>query len=115
MDNSKDTTLEVVPDDQGGAAWRECTSNGECTISRRRLDRKARNAARAALEALVADANSAAVDTLQTLAEAGRRATSALAEFAAVIGLVTTTLRWSLPIGRESKRRKRRARGGVGR
>jgi hypothetical protein len=35
MDNN-DTTLEVVSDDQGGAAWRECTSDGECTISRQR-------------------------------------------------------------------------------
>ena len=112
MNNSKDTTLEVVDDD--GAAWRECGPDG-CTISRQRLDEKARNAARAALEVLVTDANSAAGDTLQTLAEAGKRATSALASFAAVIGLTATALRWMLPIGRESKRRKRRARGGVGR
>jgi hypothetical protein len=36
MDDSKDTILEVVRDDQGGAAWRECTPDGECTISRQR-------------------------------------------------------------------------------
>ena len=114
MDNSDDTTLEVVRDDQGSAAWRECGPGG-CTTSRQRLDRKARNAARAALEVLVTDANGAAGDTLQTLAEAGRRAASALASFAAVIGLAATALRWTPSIGRESKRRKRRARGGVGR
>jgi hypothetical protein len=79
------------------------------------LGRKARNDARAALEVLATDANSAAGDTLQTLAEAGRRAASALASFAAVIGLAATALRWTPSIGRESKRRKRRARGGVGR
>jgi hypothetical protein len=59
----------------------------------------------------VTDANNAAASTLQALAEAGRRAETALAEFAAVIGLAATTLRWSLLIGWESKRRKRRARG----
>ncbi len=114
MDNSKDTTLEVVSDDQGSAAWRECTPDGECTISRQRMPRSEDyNDTRAALEAIVtvADANGAAVDTLQTLAEAGRRATSALASFAAVIGLAATALRWTLPIRWESKRRKRRARG----
>ena len=109
MDDN-DTTLEVVSDDQGGAAWRECGPGG-CTTSRQRLDEKACNAARATLEVLVADANGAAVDTLQTLAEAGRRTTSALASFAAVIGLAATALRWTLPIRWESKRRKRRARG----
>jgi hypothetical protein len=114
MDNNDDTTLEVVRDDQGSAAWRECGPGG-CTTSRQRLDEKARNAARAALEVLVTDAKSAAGDTLQTLAEAGRRATSTLAGFAAVIGLTATAMRWTLPIGWESKRRKRRARGGVGR
>ncbi len=112
MDNDDNTTLEVVRDDQGSAAWRECGPGG-CTTSRQRLDEKARNAARAALEALVTvtDANNAAASTLQALAEAGKRAEAALAEFAAVIGLATTTLRWSLLIGWEGKRRKRRARG----
>jgi hypothetical protein len=110
MDDN-DTTLEVVDDD--GAAWRECGPDG-CTTSRSRMPRgEDYNDTRAAREALVtvADANSAAVDTLQTLAEAGRRATSALASFAAVIGLAATSLRWTLPIRWESKRRKRRARG----
>jgi hypothetical protein len=39
MDNTDDTTLEVVRDDQGSAAWRECTPDGECTISRQRRAR----------------------------------------------------------------------------
>jgi hypothetical protein len=51
MDDDKDTTLEVVSDAEGSAAWRECTPDGECIISRQRLDEKARNAARATLEA----------------------------------------------------------------
>ena len=53
MNNNDDTTLEVVRDDQGSAAWKECGPGG-CTISRQRLDEKARNAARAALEVLKA-------------------------------------------------------------
>ena len=89
MDNSKDTTLEVVQDDQGSAAWKECGPGG-CTISRRRLDGKACNDARAILELLVADAM-------------------------ASVDLAATALRWTIPIGRESKRRKRWPMGGVGR
>lgn len=106
--NNDDTTLEVVRDDQGSAAWRECTPDGECTTSRQRLDEKACNAARATLEVLVADANGAAGDALQALAEAGRMTEAALASFAAVIGLAATALRWTLPIPWESKRRARR-------
>jgi len=107
MDDDKDTTLEVVSDDEGGTAWRECTPDGECTISRQRLDGKARNAARAALEVLVTDANGAAASELQTLAEAWRRADIALAGFAAAIGLAATAMRWTFPIGWEGKRRQR--------
>lgn len=109
--NNDDTTLEVVRDDQGSAAWRECTPDGECTTSRQRLDEKACNAARATLEVLVADANGAAGDALQALAEAGRMTEAALASLAAVIGLAATALRWTLPIRWEGKRRRRRARG----
>jgi hypothetical protein len=75
------------------------------------LDEKARNAARAALEGLATDANGAAGDTLQALAGAERRAETALAGFAAAIGLAATALRWTLPIRWEGKRRRRRARG----
>lgn len=81
MDDN-DTTLEVVRDDHGSAAWRECGPGG-CTTSRQRLDEKTCNAARAALEVLVAYA----------------------------MASVGTAPRWTLPIGWEGKRRKRRARG----
>jgi hypothetical protein len=106
--NDDTTTLDVVNDN--GAAWRECGPDG-CTISRQRLNKKARNAARAALDVLATDANGGAGDALQKLAEAGKMAETALASFAAVIGLATTAMRWTLPIRWESKRRRRRARG----
>lgn len=93
---NNDTTLEVVDDD--GAAWRECGPDG-CTTSRSRMPRgEDYNDTRAALEALVADANGAAGDALQALAEAGMRAETALAGLAAAASFVATALHWALPI-----------------
>jgi hypothetical protein len=110
MDSNDNTTLEVVRDDQGSAAWRECGPGG-CTISRQRLDEKARNAARTTLEVLVTDANGAASDVLQKLAEAAAVAFRVPANLMVAAGFVTTATHWMLPTPWESKRRKRRARG----
>ena len=96
MDNKKHTTLEVVRDDQGSAAWKECGPGG-CTTSRQRLPRDG--------------GYSIQVKALERMAQIEQEAAATFADFLAAIGLAATALRWTLPIRWESKRRKRRARG----
>lgn len=96
MDNDDNTTLEVVRDDQGSAAWRECGPGG-CTTSRQRLPRDG--------------GYSIQVKALERMAQIEQEAAATFADFLAAIGLATTAMRWTIPTPWESKRRKRRARG----